>query len=505
MSVIGIDIGTTQSKAAYVDLTGKPANILNDRGHRQTPSVLHLADVTHPLIGIDAQEQSYIDPKHFVQNLKLKLGSIESLLNKGPIVTPTDATTMLIAYIKDCAERALGKEVTAAVLTCPANFRDDSRQALIEAGEKADLEVLRVLPEPTAVAIAHALASASHRSKNVVYDFGGGTFDSSLVEVSGNQITVLATEGVAKLGGNDFNEPIRKRIFEEIEKQFGNIPDAEEDGLLHLEIWNKCEAAKLSLGKRATVPIVVGCRGTQIVLELTQEEYFASVDPLIDQSLEALDRCVKGAGLSYSDINHLVMAGGTSRFRYVQKRLAEHTGLQPKFDIEPESAIAFGAALCAIKELEKSGREATIGDKVIPSPEMFSTDCTAHSIGCCVSEQSGGTGRLVNSVVVPKNTPIPCQKTDRFYLENETQRIATIEILQGEENALREDCLVIGEIVLDDLPAEPIRTKRIQVEYTINGNGMVAVTATDAVSGKQHTVSVDYKQGIQATPKPASV
>ena len=136
---------------------------------------------------------------------------------------------------------------------------------------------------------------------------------------------------------------------------------------------------------------------------------------------------------------------------------------------------------------------------------MFSTDCTAHSIGCCVSEQSGGTSRLVNSVIVAKNTPIPCQKTDGFYLENETQRIATIEILQGEENAPRDDCLVIGEIVLNDLPAESIRTKRIQVEYTINGNGMVTVTAVDKASGKQQSVSVDYKQGIQATRKPASV
>jgi len=234
MSVIGMDIGTTRSKIAYVDVTGKPASILNDRGNLQTPSVLHLADVTHPLIGVDAEEQSYIDPENYVQSFKLQLGSTENLFRQGPVITPTDATAMLVSYLKECAEQALGKEVTEAVLTCPANFRDDARQALIEAAERNGIEVLKLLPEPTAVSIAHALESTSHHSKNLIYDFGGGTLDCSLVEVSGNQITVMGTEGVAKLGGNDFNEPIQKRIFSEIEAKFGHVPDLAEDGLLHL-------------------------------------------------------------------------------------------------------------------------------------------------------------------------------------------------------------------------------------------------------------------------------
>lgn len=505
MSTIGLDIGTTRCKVAYVDVTGKPVSLLNDRGQAQTPSVLHLADPNNPLIGIDAAEQSYIDPEHFIQNFKLDLGSTENLLNSSPIITPTDATSMLIAYLKSCAEKSLGTAVTEAVFTCPANFRDDAKQALIEAAEQNGIEVLKLVPEPTAAAIAHALHSQAHESQNLIYDFGGGTLDCSLVAVNGSQLKVLATEGVPKLGGNDFNEPLRTRIYQEIEAKFGEVPTQDEDGLLHLDIQNKCENAKFSLGNRKTVLVVVGLRGTQVIVEFSQEEYFKSIVPLIDQSLEALDASIKQAGLSYTDIDNLVMVGGTSRFGYVQERVAQHTGLQPKFDIEPESAIAFGAALSAVQELGKQGRQTTIGGKVIPSPKMFSTDCTAHSIGCCVSDTTKGKGQLVNSVMISKNAPIPCQKTDQFYLESEKQNAAIIEILQGNEGADREECLIIGEIRIDDLPTEAVRTERIQVEYTIDANGMVTVTATDKVSGKQQTVSVDYKKGIQPKHKPAMV
>jgi molecular chaperone DnaK len=217
-----------------------------------------------------------------------------------------------------------------------------------------------------------------------------------------------------------------------------------------------------------------------------------------------LDRAVAGAGLTINQIDHLIMVGGTSRLPYIQDAVAQHTGLAPKTDIDPEKAIAYGAALASLSELARQGRNATIRGQVIPAPNMFVREVTAHPVGCCVVDTSIASRRLSNSVIIPRNTPIPCRKTDRFFLEHADQPQARIEILQGDSDANRDDCLLIGELLLDDLPEEDRATARIEVEYVIDGNGMVTATATDLVSNKQQTVSVDYKKGIKASEKPAA-
>lgn len=418
--------------------------------------------------------------------------------------TPTDATATLVNSMKEAAEIHLGIEIAEAVVTCRANFRDDAKQALIEAFERSGVKVHLIMPEPTAAGYAYALHKRDEKALIVVYDFGGGTFDVSVIEVDGSQISVRATEGIPRLGGNDLNRCLKEHVLRELETVCGDRPTPESDPLLFLDLNHRIEAAKISLGNQKEVPIVVSYNGRQNVIKVTQHEFQAAITPLVQQSLEAVDGAVSAAGVAMQEIDRLLMVGGTSRLPFIQKQVTDHTGLVPRVDIDPEKAIAYGAALASVAELAKQGKTASFRGQVIPSPDLFVRDVTAHDVGCCVVDTSGSRKRLVNAVIIPKNTPVPCQRTDQFYLEHEDQTEACIEILQGEADADRDDCLLIGELLLDGLPKESKRSERIQVEYLIDANSMVTATAIDRVSSKRQTVSVEYKKGITAKKKPAA-
>ena len=504
--MFGFNIGTTRCKIATLDRSGNPTIITNARGEQTTPSVVYRDPATGEiLVGTDAREQGIIDPAHVTSNFKLKLGTTESLFKNGEPFDPTSATEALICFLKKDAEASTGVEVREVVATCPANWRDNQKEALLEAFERNDIKVLRLVTEPAAAGYAYALDKGSTKCVYAVYDLGGGTFDASVIERNGSQLNVLATQGVHCLGGNDFSKCIEDPVLDEVERNCRNRPTRDADALFFLELSQKVEAAKVSLGKQKEVPIVVAYDGQQVIAKIAQEDYHAAIAPLVQQSQEALDQAIRDAGLTIHKIERLVLVGGSSLSPYVQERVADHTGLVPKTDIDPEKAIAYGAALASVAELARQGRTATVKGQVIPSPELFARDVTAHDVGCCVVENGLLHGRMVNAVIIPKNTPVPCQRSDRFYLEHEGQTKALVEVLQGKAGALREKCLLIGELVLDDLPSEDKKTERIVVEYMIDANGMVTVTATDKVSGKQQTVAVDYKKGITPKAKPAKV
>lgn len=499
--MIGIDIGTTRSKVAYIDPAGKPNIIINDRGEPWTPSVVHYPPSEKPLVGIDAVEQGHTDPGRCVKNSKLKLGTTENLIKGKPAITATDATETLIGYLKGLAEKQLGKEITECVATCPANFKDNSKQALLEAFQRNGLKVLRLLSEPTAAGLAYALDKGNEKTC-LIYDFGGGTLDVSILHIKGSQVNILATQGVPKLGGNDINECLKKIALEQAKSKFKAMPHPDKDPLFWYDLDQRIEATKISLNNRKKVSVVLHFNGSQAIVDITQAQFHKAIKPLVKQSLDAIDKAVASAGLAKDKIDHLVMVGGTSRPTHIQEMVAAHTGLYPKTDIDPDKAIAYGAAYACIAEMAKQGKTASIRGQVIPAPEIFVRDVTAHDVGCCVVDKSGPKRRLSNALIIPKNTPIPCQRSDQFYLEHEDQVAVKIEILQGDPDADRDNCLLIGEFLMTGLPKETKRTPRILVEYTIDTNGMVTATATDKVSGKQQTVSVDYKKGIKQKDKP---
>ena len=497
----GFDNGTTRSKVSRVDPSGKPVIVPNPRGQPDTPSVVYHGKDGEGLIGTEALEQGCLDPGRCLQCFKLKLGSTESLI-PGEHFTATDATEKLIAHLKELAERQVGVEISEAVATCPANFRDDAKQALIEAFERNGIKVLKLVPEPTAAGLSYAAEKSTGQARLAVYDFGGGTFDGSILKVNGPEMKVLATAGVPELGGRDIDACLMKRVLDAFKAEFNIEPTREKDPLLFLELGQTIERAKISLNTRKEVPIVVSHDGHQLVVKISQGEFHADIDPLFQKSLEVLQQAVGEAGLTMDQIDRLIMVGGSSNIRYFQEKLADRTGLVPRVDIDPQKAVAYGAALASVMELERQGRAASLGGKAIPPPSCFVQDATAHDVGCCVADGPGPNQRLSNFVLIPKNTPIPCRKRECFYLQDIDQTELLVEILQGAHDLNRDDCLLIGEIEMNELPKEQNRTPRIQVEFVIDSNGMVTATITDKVGGKQETVTVDYKQGTRPRPKP---
>lgn len=496
--LVSYDFGTSNSKGAYLDPNGKAVIIPNSRGDESTPSVVYLQKDGKHLVGRDALEEGHLDPENCIRNFKLKLGTTENLLAGSTVVTATDATAIVIGQLKEDAEKALNIKINQAIATCPANFRNDAKQALIEAFERNGIEVIKVIPEPTAAGIAYALDKVN-QSKIIVFDFGGGTFDVTVIDKLANKTTILATEGVPQLGGKDINACIEKYMLDRIESQTSTRPDLARDALFFYELAERSEQAKISLANpsRKEVPIAISCNGRQIVEKITQEWFRKAIDPLIDQAIAAVDAAVKAAGLTYSDISSLVMVGGTSRLGYIQERVADHTGLYPKTDIDPLKAIVYGAAIAGIAELDKQGKTVSLNGQVIPAPDIVIQDVIAHDIGLCVVEGNGRQRRLIHNVMIPKNTPIPCNHSSSFYLEYDDQTDVQLEILQGQARADREDCLLIGQVLLSNLPLENKRSDLIMVFYDVNDSGMISATVTDKVSGQSQTVSVDYKNGIQ--------
>lgn len=497
----GIDLGQKRLKSAFIDPAGKPNIILNERSQSFTPTAIYFPQTGEALIGMDAIQQGYVDPSGFVKDFKLKLGTTENLLSNGQSLNPTEAAAKCLAYMKKLMEEQLNTQVNECVVTCPANFRDDGKQAILEAGKIAGLKILCLMYEPTAAGLAYALHKGGDKNYGV-FDWGGGTFDVSIQSIKGGQITTLATEGIQQLGGNDLNKCLEQRVLDEIQSRLGAMPSRDQDQQFFLDLDQRVEAAKLSLNRQSKVPIVTWYHGEQFIVEISQAQFHHDIDPLIQKTIVSMQKALDAASLKVSNIDHLVMVGGTSRMPYIQEEVAKATGLSLKTDVDPDKAVAYGAAYAHVLELTKHGKKAQYRGQVIPSPDVFVQDVTAHAVGCCVVDTSGLNRRLTNAVIIPQNTAIPCRRSDQFFLEHEDQIEARIEILQGKPDAERDKCLLIGELALKSLPKEVKRTPRILVEYTIDANGMVTATATDKVSGQQQTVSVDYKKGVKPKDKP---
>lgn len=494
MILLGIDLGTTRSKVAHVDETGRPQMILNRRGEVYTPSAIFFESGRNPIVGVEALSEGLLQPEHVHTCFKRVLGRPDVLYTDadGKRYTATDLQAILIRHLKEDVENRFLTKVDQAVISVPANFKDHQKQATIDAAKAAGIEVIKLVHEPTAAGLAYALGK--HKDQRfVVYDLGGGTFDVSVIETAGDEINVLNSTGCERLGGEDFNERIETRIIERFAKDHGFTPTVESDPVVIQEIREKVEQAKIALSEKTKTKNVVGCRGKQSIIEITRKDFEQWTADLRRQTLECTAKAIEQVGLGWKDINSLILVGGGVRMPAIQCELADLTGIVPHCDIEPDRAVAYGAALqCAI-ELSKSGKTLMIGGRVIPAPKAFIQEVTTHGVGCCVAEHNG---HLANAVILPKGTAIPSTKADRFALQFEDQSEARIEILQGEEGQGRDACLAIGEILLSNLPPETKRSKRIEIIYSIDNNGMIRATGKDLISGQCVEIKIDYRTGL---------
>jgi molecular chaperone DnaK (HSP70) len=486
---LGIDFGTSTSEVAIVDQTEQPSSVQNSRGDFCTPSAICFENGEPAFVGLDALYESLVHPEKVAKHFKRDLGSKKVIFQGKKGLCATELTAIVIGDLRGNAERSTNTEAKHVVLSCPANFLDDSKQALLDAAKLAGLEADAIISEPAAAGLAYVYGKQFDR-RFVVFDLGGGTLDVSIIEVAGNSITVVATDGVPKLGGVDFTARIEQFILDRFVKETKSSPSRDSDPLFFQEIFQKAEAAKLSLTQRDKATIVVSCKGHQSIVELTNAAFKSICKDLTGQCLKCTDKVVQDAGFAWKEIDGFLMVGGSSRMPHLQDDLASKTGLVPKMDIEPDRAVSWGAALKARMVLGEKG--------VLPHTNIFLREAAAHDLGCGVMK-AGGTGEddIVQSVIIPQNTPVPVQKSDRYFLQHEDQDSVRITILQGDGGKPKGECLEIGEIILEHLPKESKRTKRIEVVYMLDSNGMAQATATDLVGGATKTISIDCTKNIK--------
>lgn len=503
MAAIGLDIGTTRCKASFVDETGHAQIVPNRRGDLFTPSAIFFEDGRRPIVGVEALAEGFLQPGHVHTCFKLVLGSQDVLYTDadGKTYTATDFQALLIGAIKADVEARLNEVVDEAVITVPANFQDHKKQATIDAAKAAGITTLKLLHEPTAAGLAHALDRKQDQCV-VVYDLGGGTFDVSVLETKGNEITVLTSTGREKLGGEDFNERIEGYVVGRFVEENGYTPTREADPMFFSELSDKAEQAKVALSDKSTTRIVIGCRGHQSIVELTREKFQELTKDLLQDTIDCTSEAIAEIGRTWKQIDVILLVGGAVRMPAVETALADVSGIAPRMNVEPDRAVCYGAALqCAI-ELAAMGKAATIGGRAIPTPRAMVREVTTHGVGCCVVAKEG---TLSNAIILPKGTSIPTTKMDRFALQFEEQTEARIDILQGEEGQPYDECLSIGCVELKNLPREPRSSKRIEVTYAIDHNGMVTARGRDLVGGEQVEIRIDYSRGIdQSGPSHAA-
>ena len=494
--IIGIDLGTTNSVAAIVE-AGVPRVIENREGSRLTPSVVAISKNGERLVGILAKRQAITNPQNTIFSIKRLIGrrysdpevqkakqklpyEIRESENGGVEVKmgdrwyrPEEISAMILQKIKMDVEEKLGEKITEAVITVPAYFDDSQRSATKAAGEIAGFNVRRILPEPTAAALAYGL-DKNVNQKILVYDFGGGTFDVSILEIGDNVIETKAIGGDSYLGGDDFDQRIIDYLIEEFRKQEG--VDLSKDPLALQRLKEAAEKAKQELSSlyetEINLPFItsVGGEPKHLYFKLTRSKLEELTRDLVERSIEIVDKTLKEANLTPQDIDEIILVGGQTRMPLIQQKVREYFGKEPRKDINPDEVVAIGAAIQA-------------GILQGDIREILLLDVTPLTLAI---ETLGG----IAHPMIPKNTPIPYSKTEIFTTAEDNQTAVEIHVVQGERPMAR-DNKTLARFILEGIPPAPRGIPQIEVTFDIDVNGILTVTARDKATGKTQSVRIE--------------
>jgi molecular chaperone DnaK len=477
---IGIDFGTTNSLCAWLD-GDRPTIIPNARGARSTPSVVACTAKGEILVGESAKNQAYINPENTISGIKRHLGSGSLLSMGGRSWRPEELAALVLSSLKSDAERYLGREAADAVITAPAHFSDRERRALSEAGRLAGLEVRRIVNEPTAAAIERSWQASSRPEAEassivLVYDFGGGTFDVTLLAREGRECRVLSSRGDGRLGGEDIDRELRRLASKRFRAEG---LDFDSDRFLAQQLAEAAERAKIELSERAeaSISLAFSASGGRILhpsLDLPRAELERIILPYLERSLSLVDRALADAGLSSSDVDTLVLSGGSSRIPIVRRLLEERYGLKPEGGVNPEEIVALGAAACA--SLYSGAAEG-------PSAARLRVrDVVSRSYGV---EVDGGAF----IPLIRKNSPVPAAYSRVFTTVADGQDSVEIHVLQGESFLAAED-LSLGRFLLAGIKPAKAGSPRVKVDFAIDESDMLQVSAVDLESGAEQAISI---------------
>ncbi len=498
--ILGIDLGTTNSAMAIIE-GGKPKILENKEGNRTTPSMVAITKTGERLVGQAAKRQAVTNPENTLFSIKRLIGrrfddeevkrdielfpfKIEQAGNgvkvkmNGKSYTPQEISAMILQKLKTDAEEKLGEKITEAVITVPAYFDDAQRQATIEAGKIAGLDVKRIVNEPTAAALAYGF-DKKKGEQIAVYDLGGGTFDISILDVAEDTVEVKATNGDTHLGGDDFDQVIITWILDEFKKDQGI--DLSQDNLALQRVKEAAEKAKIELSTAQETEInqpfiTQGAEGPKhLVMKITRAKLEELIEDLIDKTLKPVQQALDDAGLKASDIEEVVMVGGMTRMPLVQKKVEEFFGKKPHLGVNPDEVVAAGAAVQA---------GVLQGDV----KDVLLLDVTPLTLGI---ETLGG----VRTPLIEKNTTIPASKSQIFSTAADNQSSVEIHVLQGERE-MAADNKTLGRFILDGIPPAPRGVPQIEVSFDIDANGVLNVKAKDNATGKEQHITITASTGL---------
>ncbi|WP_346687613.1 molecular chaperone DnaK [Megamonas hypermegale] len=478
--VIGIDLGTTNSVVAVME-GGEPTVITNPEGSRLTPSVVGFTKDGERLIGQLAKRQAVSNPDRTIASIKRHMGEVDYKVNiDGKSYTPPEISAMILQKLKGDAEKYLGETVTQAVITVPAYFNDSQRQATKDAGKIAGLDVLRIVNEPTAAALAYGLDKGENGTI-LVFDLGGGTFDVSILNLDDGMFQVVATNGNTHLGGDDFDNAVMHWMVEEFKKSNGI--DLSQDKMAAQRLKEAAEKAKIELSSMTSTNInlpfiTADATGPKhLDLTLTRAKFDELTSDLVEATVEPTRKAMADAGLSTSEIDKIILVGGSSRIPAVQEAIRKYFGKEPSHGVNPDECVAVGAAI-----------QAGILSGELNDKNIVLLDVTPLSLGI---ETLGG----ICTRMIERNTAIPTSKSQVFSTAADNQPAVTIRVFQGERE-MAADNKLLGTFELTDIPPAPRGVPQIQVTFDIDSNGIVHVSAKDLGTGKEQNITIKSDSGM---------
>lgn len=501
---VGIDLGTTYSAIAQLNKQGEPVSVPNAEGKVITPSVVILGEGNKVIVGPSFERMSIENPKNIVEAIKRQMGNKDFfIVYEGKKLTPEFISALILKKLKQDAEKTIGP-IGNAVITVPYYFNDVRRKATQDAGKIAGLNVIDIINEPTAATLAYAWQKghlgrpdAFKGEKTImVYDLGGGTFDVTIVRYNATNFRVLATDGDVMLGGLDWSRRVVDYIAEQFHKKHGEDP--REDPETMMQLTQECEQGKRELSEKAQVTVNAYYKGKNLTVGLSRGDFERLTADLMQRTRDTTELVMQQAGVGKGELDEVVLVGGSTYMPVVETMLREVTGKIPSRDVTPEEAVAQGAAIhAAILEARATGGSSGLGQAVLNRlRSVTAVDVNSHSLGVKITDPNNRT-RKINHIMIPKNTPIPFEVSQRFVTNSPNQQRIHICILEGDASD-PDACTTIGDFRVVNLPPNLPAGSPVEVTYIYDKNGRINARAKELTSNAEAKTEIVRDSGLTA-------